>query len=70
MTIITNGSSEKDKSKFPSISKSYEQLLVDISLCSNLVEPDAIAHCAFKLTHDIAKTPNIPPIKVFYVRII
>lgn len=49
-------------------SKSYEQLLIDISLCSNRVAPDAIAHCAFKLTHDIAITPLIPPINVFYAK--
>lgn len=46
-------------------SKSYEQLLIDICLCSNRIAPDAIAHCAFRLTHDIATTPEMPPINVF-----
>lgn len=49
-------------------SKSYEQLLIDICLCSKRMAPDAIAHCAFKLTHDIATTPQIPPTNVFYWR--
>lgn len=46
-------------------SKSYEQLLIDNSLCSKRIEPEAIAHCAFKLTQDIATTPHMPPINVF-----
>lgn len=39
---------------------------MDVTLCSNLNAPDAIAHCAFKLTHDIAITPHTPPNNAFY----
>lgn len=63
----TYGSSMNDKCELTvSISKSYEQLLIDIALCSNLIEPDAIAHCALRLTHDIANTPKSPPTNVFF----
>lgn len=46
-------------------SKSYEQLVIDISLCSKRVAPEAIAHCACIETQDIAITPHMPPISVF-----
>lgn len=46
-------------------SKSYEQLLMAVTFCWNSNAPDAIAHCAFKLTHDIATTPQIPPNNAF-----
>lgn len=39
---------------------------MDVTLCSNFRAPDAIAHCAFKLTHDIVTTPQIPPSNAFY----
>lgn len=47
-------------------SKSYEQFQMDISLCSYLMAPDAMAHCAFKLIQDMAATPTIPPNSAFW----
>lgn len=64
--IHTHGSSSRYAPIGVTKSKSYEQLRMDISLCSYVIAPDAIAHCAFKLTHDIATTPNSPPINAFY----
>lgn len=43
---------------------------MDVSLVSNVKAPDAIAHCAFRLTHDSIITLAIPPINAFYIYMI